>query len=391
MILKYRKHILISYAIITIICIFLMSKLKFSFSFEQFFPTGDPDLEYFLTFIEEFETDDNFLLVAIENQSTVFERDFLRRLDHFCEEAKMLPYAVNVQSLTNISNPSITPFGIKMNPLIDTTNDVTILNSRNQLMEDPRWKYSLMDEMGTSLAVMIKHEDQLGMDESKELMVSLESLIRNYSFDDYHMLGRAYFQDTLGAMQMREVLVSSVISVILVSIILLLVYRQKWLVLIALSSIALGLIVFFGLLGLLGREMNAISALYPVLMLIVGTSDVIHIVSKYIDELKKDETKASALSITMKQIGLATLLTSLTTAVGFTSLLTSKIGPIRDFGLNSAGGVIIAYIVVITFTLAALSYIPKDTLKKRSFHPWWDSFMDKCYTATILYKRNIII
>ena len=62
-------------------------------------------------------------------------------------------------------------------------------------------------------------------------------------------------------------------------------------------------------MGATGREMNAMAALYPVLMIIVGTSDVIHIMSKYIDELRKGKTKFEAVKVTVKEIGLATLLT----------------------------------------------------------------------------------
>ena len=72
-----------------------------------------------------------------------------------------------------------------------------------------------------------------------------------------------------------------------------------------------------GILALLGRELSLMAALYPVLMLIVGTSDVVHIMTKYLDELKRGKDRQSAMRITVRQIGMATLLTSLTTAAGF--------------------------------------------------------------------------
>jgi len=81
-------------------------------------------------------------------------------------------------------------------------------------------------------------------------------------------------------------------------------------------------------------------------MIIVGTSDVVHIMSKYIDELRKGLPRKEAITITIKEIGLATLLTSITTAIGFASLLSSRIVPIKDFGINAAVGVIVAYITV---------------------------------------------
>ena len=58
--------------------------------------------------------------------------------------------------------------------------------------------------------------------------------------------------------------------------------------------------------------------------------------SKYIDELKKGFSKKDALRVAIKEIGLATFLTSVTTAIGFAALSTSKVIPIKDFGWNVA-------------------------------------------------------
>ncbi|MEO1714498.1 MAG: hypothetical protein AAFU60_14290, partial [Bacteroidota bacterium] len=51
--------------------------LKFSFDFEQFFPQGDDDLNFFKEFTEEFEADDNFMLLAIHRSEGVFDQEFL--------------------------------------------------------------------------------------------------------------------------------------------------------------------------------------------------------------------------------------------------------------------------------------------------------------------------
>ena len=78
------------------------------------------------------------------------------------------------------------------------------------------------------------------------------------------------------------------------------------------------------MLGLFQVDIDPISALYPVIILIVGVSDVIHITSKYITEVKSGKSKGEAIQSTLRSIGLATFLTSATTAIGFCSLFTSK-------------------------------------------------------------------
>jgi predicted RND superfamily exporter protein len=99
-------------------------------------------------------------------------------------------------------------------------------------------------------------------------------------------------------------------------------------------------------------------------MIIVGTSDVIHLMTKYVDELRFGKSQRDALRITLKEIGLATFLTSATTAIGFATLLTSRVGPIRDFGVNAGIGVLVAYITVITFTMALLTLFNQDQIMR---------------------------
>ena len=41
------------------------------FPLDQFFPEGDEELDFYQEFVKEFETDINFLLVAVENEESV--------------------------------------------------------------------------------------------------------------------------------------------------------------------------------------------------------------------------------------------------------------------------------------------------------------------------------
>jgi len=364
-----RKNVLITFGVIALISVGLLFTLKFSFTFEQFFPKGDDDLEFFQQFTQEFETDDNFLLVAIENNPTVFDKEFLTQFSAFAKEAAQLPHVISTLGLTEIEIPN--PLTFSNTKLLDPNGD--LVAAKESILSDERFVYNIINESGTSLVLNIKNEESIAIAESQVLMDDLRSLLDKYAFEDYHFLGRAYFQDELSNMQKREVMISSTVSIVLVSFILLLLYRKFAGVMIALVSIGLGLLIFMGLLGLLGRELNAMAAFYPVLMLIVGTSDVVHIMSKYLDEMKAGASKKLAINTTIKEIGKATLMTSLTTSAGFLSLVTSKVAPIRDFGINSALGVMVAYVTVIFFTTALLSYFDTSKLIKEKQGPgFWD-------------------
>ncbi len=392
MFLPYRKSIILGFILLGIVSGLFIPRLKFSFSFEQFFPQGDPDLAFFQEFIQEFESDDNFLLVAIENKPSVFDTAFLEKFHRYSLDIQGTKHVTQVQSLTKMRSPIKTPFGVSSIPTIHRKNKAKLEQDKRLILSDPRFVNNLINENADAMVVFVKNIDQIDVDQSHEMMDEVNALNEQYGWENIHMLGRANLQDELVQMQKVEIMRSSFLSVLLVSIVLFLIYGRIHGTIISLTSIGLSLLIFLGVMSMLGREFNALSALYPVLLLIVGTSDVIHIKSKYIDELRKGLSKMDAMIVSIKEIGLATLLTSVTTSVGFLTLLTSKVQPIRDFGINAAAGVMIAYITVIFFTTSLLVMLPADKISnnvsKKSF---WDKWVRQIYLTTLHKPKTIVI
>ncbi|MDG2417598.1 MAG: MMPL family transporter [Saprospiraceae bacterium] len=381
-----RRTILLIFSGLILASLYFATQLRFTFYLEQFFPEGDEDLAFFQDFIKEFETDVNFLLVAIEREEGVFERKFLEDFHDLTLKSRDIKYIEESLSLTTVSYPLKTPFGVTSTPAIHIEKPSFYASDKKRILEDERFVNSLISKDGKSLVVSLKTQPTVSVDESKELMPILDSLVQSYNFENYHFLGAANFQKEMAEMQQREIVVSTIISAFLVALVMLWIFRKVPGVLISLTSIGAGLILFFGLLGALGRPLNAMAALYPVLMVIVGTSDVVHIMSKYIDELKKGFSKNDALRVAIKEIGLATLLTSVTTAIGFAALSTSKVIPIKEFGWNAAMGVMVAYITVIFFTTALLSmYDEKKLIKLGKGEAFWGNMMNWAYHFT---KKN---
>lgn len=386
------KRSLIICAILAVISAFFVFQLKFSFDFEQFFPSGDPDLEFFRDFIENFETDDNFLLVGVRREEGVFEQEFLEKFHDFTLQARKLPHVEETQSLTKFSYPLKTPFAVTTIPAIHIKQPEKYERDKERILNDERFVYNLISKDATTLTVNVKIIPSIQLEQARELMDALDELIASYDFEEYHYIGRPYFQKELVAMQQREILVSALVSGVLVTIVMFLIFQRIGGIIVALLSIGLGMLFFMGLLGAWGRELNAIAALYPVLMIIVGTSDVIHIMSKYIDEMRRGVPKKEALRTTVREIGMATFLTSITTAIGFATLVTSRIIPIRDFGINAAIGVIVAFVTVLFFTTAMLSFFDTDQIiKPDRGENFWHKWLDRFYQFTLTNTKGITV
>jgi hypothetical protein len=388
--LDYKKYIIALFIVLSAISVFFALKIKFDFSFEQFFPKGDDDLAYFEEFTKDFESDDNFLLIAIERPEGIFDSTFLSECHELSLEMRSLPHVIKTQSLTQLRYPVRTPFGISMLPLIHLNNPEKYEEDKRLIMSDQRFVNNLIDEDATVYNIALKTENLIGLKESDELMIALNKMLTDKKVKNHHIVGRANFQHELVKMQKYEIIKSSFISSFLILILLIVLLRKKVAVCVALISIGVGMLLFFGLLGVMGRPLDIMAAFYPVLMIIVGTSDVIHIMSKYIDELKAGVQKRLAMENTIKEIGLATLLTSLTTAVGFFTLVTSRVGPIKYFGINSALGVMVAFLTVIFFSTSLLSLFEKEQLISESkSENGWNAFINKISSFTIKNSQAI--
>ncbi|MEL6659403.1 MAG: MMPL family transporter [Bacteroidota bacterium] len=380
---RYRVPIIIAFAVLAIASGYFATQLKFSFDFEQFFPEGDEDLTFFRDFIDNFEADDNFMLVALVREEGVFDSTFLNKVHRLTLDSRKVPFVEESQSLTKFSYPLKTPFAVTSIPVIHRNDPSRYDVDKERVLADVRFRHNFINEDATTLMVYLRTSSSMSLQQSEEHMDALDELVKSFDFEEVHYMGRPYFQKELVHMQKREITVSAVVSAILVGFIMYVLFRRPWGIVLSLVSIGLGLLLFLGFLGAAQRELNAIAALYPVLMIIVGTSDVIHIMSKYIDELRKGASKEDAIWTSMKEIGMATLLTSLTTAIGFATLVTSRVIPIRDFGINAAIGVIIAYLTVIFFTTAALSFFDTDQIVKLGKgQAFWERLLERTYRFT---------
>ena len=370
----------------------VLGNLKFSFDFSQFFPEEDPDLSFYNSFIEEFGTDDNFLLVAVRNDPTIFEKDFLDRFQSFATESKKFSFVTESASLTTLSYPLKTSFGYTALPIINIDQEELYERDWNKIKEDSLFVNVLIDTEAKSLVLALQTDDNLDYKQSEVLLGQIRNSLQEQGLKEFHILGRAFFYESIVEMQKEEVLKTTIVASILVFIILLLIYRSLPVVLISVFSIGMSLLLFLGLISTLGKELNAMAAFYPVLMLIVGTSDVIHFTDSFIRKIHNGKSRYKAIVSSFKEVGMTTLLTSVTTAIGFITLLSSRLVSIQDFGINAAIGVIVAYVTVILLTGSLLISLPeKSLLGQRSVSRKWVHFLLEINLFTKKHPNAILV
>ncbi len=128
------------------------------------------------------------------------------------------------------------------------------------------------------------------------------------------------------------------IVLLVISLVLLLTLRSIKSTILTLAVVFFSTIWAFGLMALTGVPIYAVSTMIPVMLIAIGVADGIHLFSHMQLFLRANPgaDKREAVSDMIKHMWRPVAMTSLTTAVGFISLLTSQVYPIKYFGLFTA-------------------------------------------------------
>lgn len=344
---------------IVVWCAFSISKLKFSFDLERFFPDGDEDLSFYMDFRNQFSPDNDFILIGIKNNEGVFEQDFLNDLSSFTDSLEQLQYVSQVVSPTNVKNLIIGPMGAMSIPYVHPNDSAKFFNDSIRVFQDEKLVDVLFSKNGKSVCINLITERSLSKDKSDQLLKELKIMIDSYGFDEHHLAGRIPSQAYVISKMGGELALFMSISFVILVMFLIWLYRSFIGVFLPLIIVIFSTLILLGVLVLMNEEINLVITILPVVMFVVGTSDVIHVLSRYSAEKIKLENWHEALVLTFKEVGMATFLTSITTTIGFATLITASVYPVQRFGLVMAIGVMIAFVVTFLL-LPSILYLIKD-------------------------------
>lgn len=114
-----------------------------------------------------------------------------------------------------------------------------------------------------------------------------------------------------------------------------------------------------------GSSMDAIVMAMPSMIYVLGLSGAAHIMNYYYDAVEHSGY-AGAPERAVAQGWKPAFLCEATTALGLLTLVTSELVPIRKFGIFSAIGVMIMFVIMLTYLPAALQIWPQKRRKRKT-------------------------
>lgn len=384
--------IIISLVIFTSLAAISASHLEFDYDFEHFFPQNDPDLDYFLEYRETFENDNDYVLISIGNKHGIFNPTFLKKANQFSADLAKLNHVKEVISPTKIKTPIINSFGAIEVPLLHLNNPSKLKTDSIKIIKSKEYSKTLFSSDLTSICIVVNNAQIITKKASDELLKDIQSLIHKYKFQELHYAGKIRGQKTYLTKMKFELVLFLSISLIIIITFLFISFKSAYGIIIPLITVFIAIIGVLGIMQVTGKSLDVMSTLLPTILFVVGMSDAIHILNRYIEELRSGKEKTAAIKITFKEVGLATFFTSITTAVGFITLISVPIKPMQDFGIYSAVGVLLAFVIAILFLPATLSLLKKPkiyTVKPKQL--FWNKVLSKSFVFVLKNQVKIVV
>lgn len=341
-----------------------LPRMEFDASIENMMPQDDPVLAELQDAVADFGSQDLFF-IAIESDD-VFRPATLQKIADLTAALEEVPAVKGVENPFNVQMVESSFFGIEIAPMAaevpQTADEIEAFKAR--ILASP-YGGRLITADGRGAALMLDVEWDLEGNNREKVINEISSVVEGYiGPEEIHMVGDAYILHYTEQAMKRDLRNLVPIVVLVIATTLYFTFRSFLGVLVPLLTVGAALIWTVGLMIWYGIPVSMISMAMPVILVTLGIASGIHILNKYLETLGQGMSKESALQETFATITSPVLMAAFTTAAGFASLITAFVQPIKEFGVITAVGVMIAMTLSLSLIPAMLVLWKKPEVKQ---------------------------
>jgi len=236
-----------------------------------------------------------------------------------------------------------------------------------------------------SVLFVLDLEDNYDPNIIGDLYDSLNSEYEN----EVYISGMPFINYELAKTAMKDMMILLPIAVLVILLILFMFFRSKSGIFLPISTVIIGAIWIMGVMNFTFDAFTSITLIIPIILIGIGVDYSIHFLSRYYELKYEKQNTENSIKNTMKNLFKPLLLTTITTVIGIASLVSTGIKPIIQMGIMASIGVVIIFVLSLTFMPAFLR-ISKS--KARSFlkEDGENKFLRK-FTEVVLDKKYIFI
>ncbi len=371
-VLRNRIAIISLIVLFTVFLAFQWKHIHFTYTEANLLPDDhEVNLEY-NSFLKEFGEEGNIIVIGSKDPK-LFTPKIFKEWQVLMTKLQKQPEVDFLISVDNIKklqkNDSLNSF--QLVPFIDKkqTTDVNYLNKIKEELynKTPFYEGLLFNKKNQTLRAVVYLDKKIINTPKRKDFVLNSFIPKILAFEkntgiDLKVSGMPYIRTLNATSILSEISLFIGAALFITSLIFFFFFRSHRATLIAVLIVIVGVMWTFGFIGLFRYEITVLTGLIPSLVIVIGIPNCIFLTNKYQQEYSTHGNKAKALQRVITRVGMATLMTNLTTAAGFATFMITNSELLKEFGLVAAVSIVALFFLCLIIIPIYYSYqpIPKE-------------------------------
>lgn len=340
-IVNHSRRILAVTGLVTLLAVVMLFRMEFNGDVGSFALEGNETGETFSALQDKYESADPInVLVSLGEGESFRSQDALATLVRIRDDLAAIEGVAAVASIIPDENP------VTGGPVSAAMVQLAPPDVIAQLFDENPVTSLLLSEDGRHTLMMVVPES-----ESAVVAGRVDDLAAPEGVEFTFSGNPVVFASVVDLLSLILLIIPPVVIVLLVATFYATIGDRR-LSIMALLPAGLGALWTFGFISALGNEIDMLTVIVPIFVIVMGSADGLHFVTHFQEEAGNPDRVAQVRSA-LSHVGVPMILTTISTAAGFLSLVATGVRPIQQLGLFTALGIVFAGIISF-FSLPAI-------------------------------------
>ena len=396
LVIQYRWLVIIACLLLVGFMASGAKHLSMTTNYRVFFSEDNPQRMAFEALENTYTKNDNVMFVIAPEDGNVFSKKVMEAVYELTEKSWQVPYSSRVDSLTNYQHTEAEGDDLLVEDLVEDPALLTeerLAYIRQVAVNEPLLRHRLVSDRAHVTAVNVTVQLP-GINEATETP-KVVAFTRNlaaeieakYPFIKIYMTGMVMMNNSFSEASQNDMKTLVPLSFLIMMVMLLLMLRGFAGTALTMVVIILSVIAAMGAGGHIGYPITPPSATAPTIILTVAIANSVHVLVTFYHYMREGMDKIAAMIESMRVNLQPVFLTSLTTSIGFMSMNFSDVPPFNHLGNMVAIGVMMSFVLAVTFLPAVISLLP---VKVRVHHEKGDRLMLSIGNFVVNNRRKLL-
>jgi uncharacterized protein len=330
---------------------------------ERWVAQGTDDERHYTAFRETFGSDE-FIVVAVGGRP-LFQPEAARLLGDCLTKLEAVEGVVRVQGLPQVHR--------------DLFSGEDLAELEREMTSTPFYTGLLLSADGGTAALLVEVAPDEDPAARRRLVEAVRAATTPLTVGGFRvgLVGSTVLITALDELSAREALWTFPLAVLGSLLVLAALLRSARAMIAAAAAAGSSVALTLGLVVTVGGSLNMLTAALPALLWVLSVSYAVHIAARY-RVLRRDRPAPEAVEQALSRTRIAVFFSALTTVLGFLSLLTATMPPVRELGMLGALGSAVAFVVSQTVVPLLLGWFdaPAARLPAPSSGSRWGSLLE---------------